>query len=51
MDDAKLTGNVKPNSGWTKSPNDMLVARASAKLARLVYPDVVHGLYAREEME
>ena len=38
-------------SGWGKNPADMLVARAGAKLARLVYPDVVHGLYAPEEME
>jgi 5'-3' exonuclease len=38
-------------SGWTKNPADMLVARAGAKLARLVYPDVTHGLYAPEELE
>jgi 5'-3' exonuclease len=37
-------------SGWGKNPADMLVARAGAKLARLVYPDVVHGLYAPEEL-
>lgn len=38
-------------SGWGKNPADMLVARAGAKLARLVYPDVVHGVYATEEIE
>lgn len=38
-------------SGWGRNPADMLVARASSKLARLVYPDVVSGLYAPEEME
>jgi 5'-3' exonuclease len=38
-------------SGWGKNPADMCVARAGAKLARLVYPDVVHGLYSPEEME
>lgn len=38
-------------SGWGRNPADMLVARASTKLARLVYPDVVHNLYASEEME
>ena len=37
-------------SGWGRNPADMCVARASAKLARLVYPDVVHGLFAPEEM-
>lgn len=38
-------------SGWGRNPADMLVARAASKLARLVYPDVVSGLYAPEEME
>jgi 5'-3' exonuclease len=38
-------------SGWGRNPADMCVARAGAKLARLVYPDVVHGLYAPEEIE
>lgn len=37
-------------SGWGKNPADMCVARASSKLARLVYPEVVHGFYAPEEM-
>jgi 5'-3' exonuclease len=45
-DDAKWA-----KSGWGRNPADMLVARCGAKLARLVYPDVVHGLYAREEFE
>ncbi len=38
------------NSGWGRNPADMLVARCTSKLARLVYPDVVMGLYAPEEM-
>jgi len=38
-------------SGYTKNPADQLVARASSKLARLVYPDVVTGMYSSEEME
>lgn len=38
-------------SGWGRNPSDMLVARAGSKLARLVAPDVVSGLYAREELE
>lgn len=38
-------------SGWGRNPADMCVARASSKLARLVYPDVVSGLYAPEEMD
>lgn len=50
MEEAKLAG-IKANSGWTRHPADMLVARASSKLARLVYPDVVGGFYSPEEVE
>jgi 5'-3' exonuclease len=46
-DDKKFAG-----SGWGKNPADMCVARASSKLARLVYPDIgLYGLYAPEEIE
>lgn len=38
-------------SGWGKNPADMCVARASAKLARLVYPDIAHGFYDPSELE
>jgi hypothetical protein len=38
-------------SGWGRNPADMNVARAGSKLARLVYPDVVAGLYDPSEME
>lgn len=51
MDDAQRAGVVKKGSGWEKHPADMLVARASSKLARLLFPDVVFGLYSVEEME
>ena len=45
------TADAWAKSTWGRSPADMLVARASSKLARLVYPDVVSGLYAPEEFE
>lgn len=45
------TAGAKNGSGYTKNPADMLVARASAKLARLVYPDVTNGMYASEEID
>ena len=38
-------------SGWGRNPADMCVARASAKLARLVYPGQVHGFFAVEEFD
>lgn len=43
--------NAWDKSGWGKNPADLLVARAGAKLARLVAPDVVHGIYAPEEFD
>jgi 5'-3' exonuclease len=49
--EAQAAGLVKAKSGWEKNPADMLTARASSKLARLVCPEVVFGLYAPEEFE
>lgn len=55
IQEARAAWTKKPDawdaSGWGKNPADMLVARAGAKLARLVYPDVVHGIYTPEEIE
>ena len=36
---------------WSKRPQDMLIKTAGSKLARLVYPKAVLGLYAPEEMD
>lgn len=53
--DAKMAWTKEPAkfalSGWGKNPADMLVARASSKLARLVYPDVVFGTYSPEDFD
>lgn len=49
MADAQQAGLVKTGSGWTKNPADMCSARASSKLARLVYADVVFNLYCEDE--
>ena len=38
-------------SGWGKNSADMCVARCGAKISRLVYPDIVHGFYAVEEVD
>lgn len=37
-------------SGWGRNPTDMLVARAESRLARLVYPDLMAGLYTPDEL-
>jgi hypothetical protein len=49
--EAQAAGVVKPNSGWVKHSADMCIARASSKLARLVYPDVCAGLYDPNEFD
>lgn len=51
IEEATVAGRVKAGSAYTKDPADMLVARASSKLARLVFPDVIHGLIATEELD
>lgn len=38
------------NSGWGKRPANMVTKTAAATLARLVYPDVVLGMYCPEEL-
>jgi hypothetical protein len=48
---AQRAGLVKAGSGWVKNPEDMLCARCQARLARLVYPDVLSGVYSVEEIE
>lgn len=51
IDMARTAGLVKPKSNWETVPVDMLMARAQARLARLVYADLVFGLYTPEELQ
>lgn len=37
-------------SGWGRNATDMLVARAQSRLARMVYPDLLAGLYTPDEL-
>lgn len=46
----KKTADAWDKSGWGANPTDMLVARATARLARMVYPDLLAGLYTPEEL-
>lgn len=50
IEDAKKAGLLSKQN-WTKYPQRMLEARAMMALARQVYPDVLMGLYAPEELE
>lgn len=47
---AERAGLVRPNSNWTRSPEDMLVARCSSRLAKIVAPDVLFAMYTPEEV-
>jgi hypothetical protein len=49
-EEAREAGYLKPGSGWMKNRPDMLVARASTKLARLEYSDVLLSLYETDEL-
>lgn len=51
IEDARLAGLIRPNSGWSKFPERMLKARAKAFLVRDVYPDLALGLLTPDELE
>lgn len=50
IDEAR-TAKLLGNDNWTKWPKRMLKARAAAFLARDVYPDLLAGVYAVEELQ
>ena len=49
MDDAKRAG-LGTKGNWAKYPAEMLRWRAASALARMVYPDIVAGLYTPDEL-
>lgn len=49
MDDAKRAGLQGGN--WSKYPTEMLMARATTRLCRAIFPDAIAGLRSIEEME
>lgn len=51
MEMAVKAGFSSANPNYAKSPDAMLRARCSMTLARIVYPDVLAGIYAPEELE
>ena len=50
IDDAKTAGLLN-NSNYRNNPTDMLIARASTRLCRMLFPDVIRGMASAEELE
>jgi len=50
IDMARMAGLIAKDN-WKKYPRAMLQARCTADLARMVFPDVIHGFRAVEEVE
>lgn len=51
IEQARKAKLVKTDGAWEKDPPSMLIARASSRLGRRVFPDVVGNLYTRDELE
>jgi hypothetical protein len=51
LDAARSSGLVARSPAWKNYPRAMLAARASAELCRMLFPDVLHGMAALEELE
>lgn len=49
IEDARIAG-LLGNDNWKKRPGVMCIWRCGVQLARIVYPDVVTGLYTPEEL-
>ena len=49
MDDAQKAGVVKPDSGWSSYPANMLRWRAVGFCADVVFPDVIGGMKRADE--
>lgn len=52
IDDAKRAGSIKPDSAWTKTPRNMLFARALTNGVRWYCPDLTTGaIYTPDELD
>jgi 5'-3' exonuclease len=51
LEEARLAQLVKADGNWAKYPTSMCEARAAAMLARIVYPDLLMGVYLPDELD
>lgn len=51
MEEAIKSGDAKKNPNYSSRPADMLLARATTRLARMIFADVTHGLRSAEELQ
>jgi hypothetical protein len=51
MDEANQSGDAKKNPNYRSRPQEMMIARATSRLARMVFADVIGGLATPEEID
>lgn len=51
MNEADRSGDSKKNPNYRSRPAEMLLARASTRLARMAFADVIKGLTSTEELQ
>jgi hypothetical protein len=51
IDLARRANLLRRGSAWESYPRDMLVARATTALCRMIFPDVIHGFRSIEELD
>lgn len=51
FDEAKAAGLTGSNQNYRTRPAEMLVARATTRLCRRLFADVIHGLWSAEEAD
>jgi hypothetical protein len=51
IEEARRCGLVRAGSPWTKTPSDMLFARALSRIARRLFPDCIGNCYVEGEIQ